>query len=146
VITSHELWIDDGALGDFVKLASYDGSSLAFTIDQAVETQLTSGLTYRLKSLAVNDVGSSDFTGATSVALASLPGTPSVPVRVAALSTPTRIALQWTAPTSTDSPGGDITGYRLWMDDGLGGDFAIIYDGENAPSLTQYVVGGESST
>ena len=28
------------------------------------------------------------------------------------------------------------------MDDGLAGDFALIYDGVNAPSLTQYVVGG----
>ena len=122
-ITRHELWMDDGALGSFSKVNSYDGSSLTFTVDQAVETTLVSGLTYRFKSLAVNDVGSSDFTGATSVALASLPAKPAVPLRVAALSTASRIVVQWVAPTSSDSPGGDITGYRLLMDDGLGGDF-----------------------
>lgn len=32
-ITAHEVWIDDGALGDFVEVTSYDGSSLLFTID-----------------------------------------------------------------------------------------------------------------
>ena len=31
------------------------------------------------------------------------------------------------------------------MDDGLGGDFSVIYDGYNAPSLTQFVVGGTNS-
>lgn len=144
-ITRHELWVDDGALGAFSKVASYDGSSLAFTVDQAVETALVTGLTYRFKSLAVNDVGSSDFTGATSVALASLPSKPAVPERVASLSTASRIVLQWVAPASSGSPGGDITGYRLLMDDGLGGDFTVIYDGDNAPSLVQYVIGGDSS-
>jgi hypothetical protein len=93
VITSHELWIDDGALGAFSKVASYDGSSLAFTIDQLTETSLTSGLTYRVQYLAVNDVGSSDFTGSTSIALAGLPSVPDPPVRVAALSTSSKIVL-----------------------------------------------------
>lgn len=31
-IIRHELWIDDGNLGSFSKVASYDGSSLTFTI------------------------------------------------------------------------------------------------------------------
>jgi hypothetical protein len=45
----------------------------------------------------------------------------------------------------TDAPGGDITGYRLEKDDGLGGDFSIIYDGLASPSVTTFVVGGATS-
>ena len=62
------------------------------------------------------------------------------------MSSEDKIVLDWTAPVSSDSPGGDIIGYRLEMDDGLGGDYVIIYDGMNAPSLTQFVVGGSSSS
>ena len=90
-----------------------------------METALVSGRIYRVKSLAVNDVGSSDFTGATSVALASLPSKPAAPLRVASLSTASRIVLQWAAPASSDTPGGEITGYRLLMDDGLCDDFSV---------------------
>ena len=79
--------------------------------------------------MAVNAVGSSEFTASTSVALASLPDVAAAPVRLAGVSTESKIVLQWTAPTSYDTPGGDITGFRLWMDDGLGGDYEIIYDG-----------------
>ncbi len=144
-IVRHELWIDDGALGAYRQVTSYDGSSLEFTILLSLEQYLLPGLVYRVRFLAVNDVGASDFSGSTAVALASLPAAADVPVRLAALSTESKVVLQWTPPSSTDSPGGEITGYVLEMDDGLLGDFEVIYDGDNAPSLTQFAVGGSSS-
>jgi hypothetical protein len=143
VITSHELWIDDGELGDFVEAADYDGYSVTAAID-AVANSLTAGKTYRIKYRAVNDVGESDFTGTTSIALANLPAKVDPPVRVDALSTDSKIVLQWTAPTITESPGGDVIGYRLEVDNGLGGDFTIVYDSANTPSLTQLVLGGSN--
>ena len=101
-------------------------------------------MVYRLYYRAVNDVGASDPTDTTSVALASPPAKANPPSKVAALSTSEKIVLLWTPPATTASPGGDITGYRLEMDDGLGGNFTIIYDSTSTPSLTQVVVGGAS--
>lgn len=144
-ITSHELYIDDGAAGAFSKVTSYDGSATSFTILQATETALVSGRVYRVKLRAVNVVGSSEFSGITSAALAALPAQANAPARVTALSTESKLVLQWTPPSSSDSPGGDIIGYRLEMDDGRGGEYSVIYDGYNAASLTQYVVGGDQS-
>lgn len=103
-----------------------------------------SGRVYRVRYLAVNDFGASEPTGMTSVALAALPAQASAPVKVAALSSETRIVVEWTAPASYDSPGGDITGFRLEMDDGLGGDLNVIYDGNSAPSLRQFSISDSS--
>ena len=66
------------------------------------------------------------------------------PQRVDALSTADKMVLQWAAPATTDSPGGDVIGYRLEVDDGLGSDFSIVYDSANTPSLTQLVLGGSN--
>jgi hypothetical protein len=117
-------------------VTSYDGHSLTFTIDQSNEGTLVTGKTYRVKYRAVNAVGASSFTGTTSIAMADLPGKSNIPTRVDSLSDETRIVLQWTPPTSADSPGGDIIGYRLEVDDGLGGNFTIVYDSSNTASLT----------
>jgi hypothetical protein len=35
IITSHELYIDDGALGLYQQVTRYNGADLTFTIDQA---------------------------------------------------------------------------------------------------------------
>ena len=145
-ITRHELWIDDGALGIFQPVNSYGGASRGFTIEQSSEAFLVTGLIYRVKSLAVNEVGPSDFSAATSIALADLPSQANAPAKIVALSTQTKFVLTWAPAASTDSPGGGVTGYRLEMDDGLGGDFEIIYNGFNAPSLTSYIVGGSAGS
>ena len=106
---------------------------------------MVAGKVYRLQSRAVNALGASPFTASTAVALARLPGQASAPTKNAALSTESRLVLQWTAPAAFDSPGGDITGYRLEMDDGMGGDYVTVYDGFNAPTVTTFVVGGPGS-
>ena len=93
-------------------------------------------MTYRFYYRAVNDVGASDPTNTTSVALASPPAKANSPTKILSLSTPEKIVIQWTPPATTASPGGDITGYRLEMDDGMGGNFTIIYDSTSTPSLT----------
>ena len=141
-ISRHELWMDDGALGEFQEVHSYDGYSVAFTVQSAAEAWLVPGLVYRVKFRAVNEIGASDWTAMTSVALADLPGPPAPPSKIPALSSESKFVLEWTAPATSHSPGGDVTGYRLEMDDGLGGSFSVIYDGVNAPSLTMFVVGG----
>lgn len=54
---------------------------------------MTSGLIYRVRYRAVNDVGSSEFTASTSVALASLPDVAAAPVRLAGVSTESKVVL-----------------------------------------------------
>ena len=82
-ILRHELHLDDGGLGawEVVRYQSSpdNGAALTFVIDQALEAAavtpitLESGKVYRVKYRAVNDVGASDFTPTTAIALASLP-------------------------------------------------------------------------
>jgi hypothetical protein len=145
-VLRHELWIDDGALGGFQRIDSYDGHSRSFVVDQATETFLVTGRTYRLRTLAVNEAGSSEPTATTAIALADPPPQANAPTKEAALSSTERLVLSWLPAAGTDAPGGDITGYRLEMDDGLGGDFVVLYDGHNAPSLTTFVVGGPGAS
>lgn len=45
--------------------------------------------------------------------------------------------LAWSAVTTSDLP---IKGYYLWVDDGLEGDFNIVYDGSTNPALLHYLV------
>lgn len=70
-IIRHELWVDDGNLGAFSNLTTYDGQSIIFTISSSVS--LVAGKFYRLKYRAVNDVGNSDFSGMTTIGFAALP-------------------------------------------------------------------------
>lgn len=105
---------------------------------------MVSGAIYRFYYRAINDIGASDPTNTTSAALASPPAKANPPIKILELSTAEKIVIKWIAPSTFASPGGDITGYRLEMDDGMGGNFTIIYDSTNTPSLTQVVVGGQN--
>ena len=76
-ITSYELWIDDGELSEsFTKVESYDGLSQSFTIELATETSLSQGKIYRLKYLAKNVMGSSEFSDLISASFSDLPAQP----------------------------------------------------------------------
>jgi len=48
----------------------------------------------------------------------------------------TSIYVQWDAVTSTD--GIQITGYKLYKDDGLNGAYTLLYDGSNYPYILTY--------
>jgi hypothetical protein len=37
-------------------------------------------------------------------------------------------------------PGGAVTGYKLFVDDGLNGDFVEIFYGQKVPSMHEYLV------
>ena len=101
---------------------------MAVTVTKVAEPWLTTGLVYRIKYRAVNEVGAGEFSGTTSVALADLPSKPNLPVRMDSISTIDKVYLEWAAPTTTDSPGGDITGYKIEVDDGIGGELVPVYD------------------
>ena len=60
------------------------------------------------------------------MAIARLPDTPLAPTFITSMSNITAITVQWVAGISPDIP---VSGYRLYSDLGLNGDFFLIYDG-----------------
>ena len=95
-IIGYELWIDDGDLGEtYTRLQSYDGLAQSFVIDTAVETTLVQGKVYRIKMLAKNEMGLSEFSDLISVALSDPPSKPDVPTKNTELSTVKRLVIDW---------------------------------------------------
>lgn len=128
-------------MGSFINITAYAGSA-SYTFDKAVDTSLVTGLTYRFRLRAHNSKGYSDYTSIISAALADLPDQASQPTKIKALSSNTSIAIQWTSNTNHQTPGGDVTGYKIFVDDGLNGEFTEIFYGKNVPSLNEYIVTG----
>jgi len=49
------------------------------------------------------------------------------------------IRATWTAPVSTN--GDAVKGYRLYVDDGEGGDYTLVYDGSLAfPNVYTFLI------
>jgi hypothetical protein len=51
---------------------------------------------------------------------------------------PDTIIVRWTAPASEN--GDAVTGYKVYVDDGFGGPFAMVFDGHLYPSTYQYTI------
>ena len=127
-IMGYEVWIDDGELGEtFTKIESYDGLTQSFNIDLVEETDLVQGRVYRIRYLAKNEMGSSEFSDMISAAFCDLPPQPSAPTKNLELSTDTRLVIDWDFVSDTELPGGLITNYRVFMDTNISGDFVELY-------------------
>jgi hypothetical protein len=46
------------------------------------------------------------------------------------------IRAMWTAPSSVN--GDAIRGYKVYVDDGIGGPFTLVFDGSNYPSTYRF--------
>lgn len=87
---------------------------------------VTTGLTYTIKFVALNIIGYSEDSDLLQVAIATPPSKPSMITFDETRSTRTQITVKWTLGISLDSP---VSGYRVYSDLGLKGDFFMIYDG-----------------
>jgi hypothetical protein len=141
IVQRYELWIDDGNKGVYSEVTSYDQST-TFEIDSALETQLVSGLIYRIKFRGVNVIGSGEFSEVIEVAMVSLPQVPDSPTKVLQLSSATSITVRWDAPfvAVTELLGGRILFYQLFVDDGMFGDYQMIQ--ETKSTQRQFTVTG----
>jgi len=139
-VTSYQLFIDDGEMGDLTEVTRYDGLSTSFVIDNTEEIDLVSGKIYRITYLAVNEMGDSPYADVVSVAMSDPPVKPSPPSKIDALSSKTRMTVEWTAVSDTQLPGGAIMFYNLFIDDGNNGLF-VLYSYASA-SLTQIQING----
>ena len=100
-------------------------------------TGLTADAAYLFRMTAVNSIGESTFSGIVSQYASDVPKS-LVPLSLISGSRGmTSIGLKWSSPTSVIP----ITGYILYMDNGVGSDIStVIYDGRNNPStLTAYI-------
>jgi hypothetical protein len=96
-------------------------------------------LIYRFRTRAQNALGFSDYSEVLSVAMADLPDQANTPTKITALSSNTSLAITWVSNTNHDLPGGEVTGYKIFMDDGLNGDFQEVFYAKNVPTLTEYI-------
>jgi len=129
-IIKYHLYINEGLDGTpYHEVTTYDGQSFVYTLNvgQVLGTMtVTKGLTYTYKYTAENVIGMSDDSDQLQVAFARPPNTPVMPTFDETRSTRTQITVKWTLGVSLDSP---VTGYRLYSDLGLQGDFFMVYDG-----------------
>ena len=81
-------------------------------------------------------MGESEASSVVTVPIAAYPAQVTGLIRTA--SSKTSISVTWDKATDTQLPAGLIRGYRLYMDNGLHGDFALVYDGEGVPTVQTF--------
>ena len=96
-------------------------------------TGLDAGKKYRFDYVAENDLGRSPESLTLTVTATLLPDPP-INVEVDwDLSSKTSLYIRWSDPLV--APASPILGYLLYMDDGLGGQFSLVYDGSVFPGV-----------
>jgi hypothetical protein len=86
---------------------------------------------------AVNEVGESNLSTSSSIVFANVPEAPASLVLEAHEDDESIIA-KWTAPVNVN--GDAVSGYKVYVDDGYGGEFVMIFDGDNYASTYQYTI------
>jgi len=127
-VTNYEIWMNQGySASPFAIVSSYDTSSFIFkyTMTFAVDG-IVSGKLYSFKSRAKNSKGYSDYSEIVSIAASSPPAKASTPTVDYSLSSKSALFVKWNLSPDDIGPGGLITGYKLYADDGLGGEFKVI--------------------
>jgi len=120
--------MDGGLLtSSFSKLTTYVYAThlFTFTVDR-VANSMTKGLNYRFM-FSRNAIGYSDFSDSSRVGLGPLPSQPTPsPQRDVVGNSPTSIGLKWNELVGETL---EVLEYRLYMDDGNGVIFNMIYKG-----------------
>jgi len=143
-VIAYKLYRDagDDFTSNYVAVSRYDGSSSTFTITVA-DDGLVTGKVYRFVYVATNSIGDSPYSNELIAGVGAVPPTPTPPQKNWALSTKNSSYIFWESVTTSDLP---ISGYLLYMDDGLGGPYTVVYDGSlNSADLTYFVTGLQPS-
>lgn len=89
--------------------------------------------------VATNSLGDSAYSNELVSGIGAVPPKPNAPHKDVKLSNQTSTYIYWDIVTSADLP---MSGYQLFMDDGLSGPFAIIYDGRLNPQQREFRANG----
>ena len=130
-IISYELQSDQGlGTSNFVKVDSYPAvGAYQHTLTQASDG-IVAGTVYEFRWLATNAIGSSATSQTLKVAaIDQLPGPASI-TKDRTLSSLTSIHIEWQTVTPGTSPGGEILGYKLLVEDANNGTSWVAFDGQ----------------
>jgi len=135
---------DSASSETYTKVASYDGLSMQFVLDNSAETSFATGQIYRFRFSATNIIGEGQVSNSVTIALAADAGTPTAPVRNLALSTKTSVYITWAAVVPVD--GFPIDGYMLNVTKLGTGISTCVYNGSaNSERLFYNVTGLETA-
>jgi len=142
-VTGYELWMDTGTTGSpFSIVSTYSTSS--FTMSHTLSTGadgLVTGKIYSFKWRAKNALGDSEFSGLTLAACSDPPAQAATPTVDSLFSNRSSLYVGWASTADGTAPGGSITGYELYMDDGQGGAFDLVYSSrELTPAINSILV------
>jgi len=84
---------------------------------------------------AVNEIGESRLSLANTVLFANVPDMPAS-ITLSSNNNPATIDINWSAPLQAN--GDAVWGYRVYLDNGLGGPFQLIYDSVGYSSIYHY--------
>ncbi len=98
---------------------------------------LTTGTIYKIEVSSVNAVGESALSLSSNILFANTPTAPAT-LTLTSDSLPSLTAT-WTAPTTSN--GDAVKGYKLYIDDGQGGNFVLAYDGSSVANVYTYTIG-----
>jgi hypothetical protein len=97
------------------------------TLTYATDSIVT-GNVYTFRFKAINSKGNSTYSELLSVACNAPPPKAPTPIVNYSYSSRTSIFISWNLTQDGIGSGGKITGNRLYMDNGRGGDFNLILD------------------
>ena len=123
----------------YVNNALLDGDVEA-TEKTYLMTSLTLGTTYKIQISSVNEVGESAKSESNTILFSNVPSAPASLVLASIVETKEQpfIRATWTAPV--DVNGDTVRGYKLYVDDGEGGDYTLVYDGTGFPNVYQFII------
>jgi hypothetical protein len=132
-VTLFELYINDGdpETEPTTRVTTYTDNSLSHVLTD-VDDNLILGAVYKFMFRAYNSVGNSEDSNIVQYALVAVPDTPDAPTGLFSLTSNEQIAVQWSAVTTTQSPGQDITGYKLEVmnTETTHGNYVTAFDGQ----------------
>ena len=135
-IDYYDLYRNNGAgTTDIINITHYDGSSLTFELNTTDDSTLVAGETYTFTMRAHNQAGYSEYSDSVAVALARVPEQLTAPTRVDDQSNTLRITIEWVPKTDRDIPGGNVTGFYVYMAEGLGGSFSKVFTATSASTI-----------
>ena len=139
-IVGYELQINDGTVGSaFTNVASFaSGTSYPQEYSLTLADGLIEGRIYAFRWYAFNSVGNSKTSEEVFAAVTAPLQAPLTITKDRFNSSKTSITVQWSATTPGTSPGGDILGYLLQVEDTNTGETWIAFNGYELSLPTQY--------
>ena len=99
---------------------------------------MDAGSFYQFACIARNTIGDSDQSSLLIVPVADLPAKPS-PLVLESQSK-TKIVISWIKSEDSQPQAGIITGYQIYMDNGLAGNLDLVFNGIGIPSKRTFEV------